>query len=139
MTLDRCYIDFDRGMFAHGQAYVAFSRCRSLEGLELSRALRPRDIIIDRSAFDFGKLETGERHRTLPARRHAEARAGAEGVGRVTAPDTRTPPRHRRASARPHGSTYSPPATGLMTRHCRFTGQEGTRIRAPPADTAADS
>jgi ATP-dependent DNA helicase PIF1 len=35
---------------------VAFSRCRTLEGLELSRELRPRDIIIDRSAFDFGKL-----------------------------------------------------------------------------------
>jgi ATP-dependent exoDNAse (exonuclease V) alpha subunit len=56
MTLDKVYIDFDRGMFAHGQAYVAFSRCRSLEGLELSRELRPRDIIIDRSAFDFGGL-----------------------------------------------------------------------------------
>jgi len=58
MTLDRVHIDFDRGMFAHGQAYVAFSRCRSLEGLELSRPLRPRDIIIDRSAFDFGGLDT---------------------------------------------------------------------------------
>jgi ATP-dependent DNA helicase PIF1 len=57
MTLDKVYIDFDRGMFAHGQAYVAFSRCRSLEGLELSRDLRPRDIIIDRTAFDFGGLQ----------------------------------------------------------------------------------
>ncbi|HVY89522.1 MAG TPA: AAA family ATPase [Hyphomonadaceae bacterium] len=56
MTLDKVHIDFDRGMFAHGQAYVAFSRCRTLEGLELSRPLRPRDIIIDRSAFDFGEL-----------------------------------------------------------------------------------
>ena len=56
MTLDNVYIDFDNGMFAHGQSYVAFSRCRSLEGLELSRQLRPRDIIIDRTAFDFGPL-----------------------------------------------------------------------------------
>lgn len=56
MTLDRVFIDFDRGMFAHGQAYVAFSRCRTLEGLELSRPLRPSDIIIDRSAFGFGPL-----------------------------------------------------------------------------------
>jgi ATP-dependent exoDNAse (exonuclease V) alpha subunit len=58
MTLERVHIDFDNGMFAHGQAYVAFSRCRSLEGLELSRPLRPRDIIIDRSAFDFGSMRT---------------------------------------------------------------------------------
>jgi ATP-dependent exoDNAse (exonuclease V) alpha subunit len=56
MTLDKVHIDVDNGMLAHGLAYVAFSRCRTLEGLELSRALRPRDIIIDRSAFDFGKL-----------------------------------------------------------------------------------
>lgn len=57
MTLDKVFIDFDNGMFAHGQAYVAFSRCRSLGGLELSRPLRPRDVIIDRSAFDFGPID----------------------------------------------------------------------------------
>ena len=60
LTLDKVFIDFDRGMFAHGQAYVAFSRARSLEGLEISRALRPRDLVIDRSAFAFGELETIE-------------------------------------------------------------------------------
>lgn len=60
LTLDRLYIDFDRGMFAHGQAYVAFSRARTLEGLEISRAPRPRDLVVDRSAFAFGKLETIE-------------------------------------------------------------------------------
>lgn len=57
LTLDQVYIDFDHGMFAHGQAYVAFSRARSLEGLELSRALRPRDLVMDRAAFAFGKLD----------------------------------------------------------------------------------
>jgi len=57
MTLENVYIDFDRGMFAHGQAYVALSRAVSLEGLELSRAIRPRDLVIDRRAFQFGALE----------------------------------------------------------------------------------
>ncbi len=57
LTLDKVYIDFDSGMFAHGQAYVAFSRARSLEGLEISRPLRPRDLVMDRNAFAFGKLE----------------------------------------------------------------------------------
>ena len=57
LTLDKVFIDFDRGMFAHGQAYVAFSRARSLEGLEISRPLRPRDLVMDRNAFAFGKLD----------------------------------------------------------------------------------
>lgn len=57
LTLDKVYIDFDYGMFAHGQAYVAFSRARALDGLEISRALRPSDLVMDRSAFAFGKLE----------------------------------------------------------------------------------
>jgi ATP-dependent exoDNAse (exonuclease V) alpha subunit len=60
LTLDKVYIDFDHGMFAHGQAYVAFSRARTLEGLEISRELRPRDLVLDRDAFAFGKLETIE-------------------------------------------------------------------------------
>ena len=57
LTLDHVYIDFDNGMFAHGQAYVAFSRARTLEGLDLSRPLRPRDLVIDRRAFEFGRLD----------------------------------------------------------------------------------
>lgn len=60
LTLDRVFIDFDSGMFAHGQAYVAFSRARSLEGLSISRELRPRDLVLDREAFNFGRLETIE-------------------------------------------------------------------------------
>lgn len=60
LTLDKVFIDFDSGMFAHGQAYVAFSRARSLEGLELSRLPRLRDLVIDRDAFAFGALETIE-------------------------------------------------------------------------------
>ncbi len=57
LTLDKVYIDFDHGMFAHGQAYVAFSRARDLEGLEISRPLRPRDLVTDRAAFAFGALD----------------------------------------------------------------------------------
>jgi len=46
-TFDRVYVDLGRGAFAHGQTYVALSRCRSLEGLTLARPVSPTDVIFD--------------------------------------------------------------------------------------------
>jgi ATP-dependent DNA helicase PIF1 len=53
MTLDKVYLDLARGAFAHGQTYVALSRCRSLDGMALARPLRADDIIVDSSALDY--------------------------------------------------------------------------------------
>ena len=46
-TLDRVRIDLGSGAFATGQVYVALSRCRSIEGIQLARPLRPSDIRCD--------------------------------------------------------------------------------------------
>ena len=53
LTLDKAYIDLGRGTFAHGQAYVALSRCRTLDGLALARPLRPADILFDQAATGY--------------------------------------------------------------------------------------
>ena len=53
VTVDRAHVDFGRGTFASGQAYVALSRCRTLEGLTLERPLWERDVIIDKAVIPF--------------------------------------------------------------------------------------
>ena len=56
LTLEKVYVDLGRGTFAHGQAYVALSRCRTLEGLALARPLRASDVLFDTSATDYRRL-----------------------------------------------------------------------------------
>ncbi len=52
-TFDNVIIDLGRGAFEHGQTYVAFSRCRTLEGIVLKQKLRFRDIITDERVVDY--------------------------------------------------------------------------------------
>lgn len=52
-TYQSVAVDLSTGAFAHGQTYVALSRCKSLEGLYLKSAIRPEDIIIDRQVIEF--------------------------------------------------------------------------------------
>lgn len=46
-SFDKVVIDLGWGSFAHGQTYVALSRCTSLEGLVLKKRLKPSDVIVD--------------------------------------------------------------------------------------------
>ncbi|MEJ1090537.1 AAA family ATPase [Microbacterium sp. Mu-43] len=52
-TYDRAVIDLGSGAFAPGQTYVALSRLTSIDGLYLSRPLRPRDILVDEDVRRF--------------------------------------------------------------------------------------
>jgi ATP-dependent DNA helicase PIF1 len=52
-TFDRVTIDLGSGAFAHGQTYVALSRCRTLDGISLRQPIRPRDIMLDPEVVRF--------------------------------------------------------------------------------------
>jgi ATP-dependent DNA helicase PIF1 len=52
-TFEKVYLDLGARAFAHGQTYVALSRCTTLEGLLMKRPLRFNDIIVDSEVADF--------------------------------------------------------------------------------------
>ncbi|UMB61362.1 HRDC domain-containing protein [Lutibacter sp. A80] len=54
LTFEKAIIDA-QGAFAHGQTYVALSRCKSLEGLVLKRPIDSRQIISDNNVITFNK------------------------------------------------------------------------------------
>jgi hypothetical protein len=64
-TFDRVHIDLGRGAFTHGQTYVALSRCRSLAGLTLARAVRQEDVILDGDVSNYRQVFPSRR---LPVR-----------------------------------------------------------------------
>lgn len=52
-TYDRAIVDLGQRSFAPGQTYVALSRITQLDGLYLTRPLRPSDIIVDQDVRRF--------------------------------------------------------------------------------------
>ena len=52
-TFDNVIIDIGSGAFAHGQTYVALSRCTSLEGIVLIKPLLKKHIWTDFKVVDF--------------------------------------------------------------------------------------
>lgn len=57
-TFNKVYVDLATGTFAHGQLYVALSRCRTLEGLYLKDPIMQKDIILDNRVVEFMKRLT---------------------------------------------------------------------------------
>ncbi|GGH37033.1 helicase [Mangrovimonas yunxiaonensis] len=54
LTFEKAIIDAEDA-FAHGQTYVALSRCKSLEGLVLKSKISPQQIITDSHVVSFNK------------------------------------------------------------------------------------
>ena len=52
-TLDKLILDLGHGAFAHGQVYVALSRCTSLDGITLKRPVIHGDVIFDNRIYEF--------------------------------------------------------------------------------------
>ena len=52
-TFENVIIDIGRGTFAHGQMYVALSRCTTLEGIVLRQPLQKKHIMMDWQVVKF--------------------------------------------------------------------------------------
>ena len=52
-TFEKVVIDVGRGTFAHGQMYVALSRCTTLEGIVLKQPLKKNHILMDWQVVKF--------------------------------------------------------------------------------------
>jgi energy-coupling factor transporter ATP-binding protein EcfA2 len=55
LTFDKVVIELGRGTFAHGQLYVALSRCRSIEGITLMSRITQKDLIVDSRVLKFAR------------------------------------------------------------------------------------
>jgi ATP-dependent DNA helicase PIF1 len=52
-TFDRVIIDIGKGAFAHGQTYVALSRCTTLDGIVLRRPILKKHVLMDYRVLKF--------------------------------------------------------------------------------------
>jgi hypothetical protein len=52
-TFSKVIVDIGYGAFAHGQVYVALSRCSSFNGLVLTRPIRKEHILLDQRVIEF--------------------------------------------------------------------------------------
>jgi len=66
-TFDKVIIDIGRGAFAHGQTYVALSRCTTLDGIVLKKPILKKHVWTDYKVVKFlTKYQYDKAAQTLP-------------------------------------------------------------------------
>ena len=73
LTFSRTAIDFTGGVFAGSMTYVALSRCRSLQGLQLKKPITQSDIFVNPNVVQFAQQFNNQKAVDL-----ALKRAGAD-------------------------------------------------------------
>jgi ATP-dependent DNA helicase PIF1 len=101
-TFDRVIIDLGNGAFAHGQTYVALSRCTSLNGITLLTPIRRSDIKVNNVVQSF--FEKANAHHTSmsvsnsytpPSHKDPVARSTIEAVKSTTVESVSALPLHK--------------------------------------------
>ncbi len=131
MTFDRVVLDFGRGAFTGGQAYVALSRCRSLEGIELLNPLADRDIYVHPAVIRFSRsFNSGEIVSAAIDNARADA-ALASALAAFDSGDMNRAVEHMAlaASLRP-AILHRAPLRRLAARRLGIVGQLKNRIEA---------
>lgn len=71
LTFNRVAIDFTGGVFAGGQTYVALSRCRSLDGLQLKKDITQSDVFVNPNIVRFAQQFNNQQAVDLALKRAA--------------------------------------------------------------------
>ena len=91
-SYDACSIDFGHRAFCAGQAYVALSRCRSIETLHLHRPMRVEDVRVDQRVIEFCEVVSALNAEAKPLSPETNSLGDAEST---SAHDGQTPMRPR--------------------------------------------